>query len=500
MGRFLSIWLPYLITDRATRLRAELKATAFVTVAPDRGRMIIKAVNLVAVQQGIAAGMVVADAKAMLPDLTVLQHQEGIEGKLLSKLAEWCLRFTPVAAVDPPDGIVLDISGCAHLWGGEAMYLKDILSKLDNIGFTASAAIADTVGTAWAVARFETENRIVLPGRQLETISPLPPAALRLEASVVERLQKLGLYKISHFINMPRSVLYRRFGQALLNRIDQALGQAIEIPEPVQPAVIYQERLSCLEPIKNRSGIDIALERLLKQLCRQLSKEGKGLRTAIFKSYRIDGNLQQITIGTNRPARSVQHLLKLFEQKLDGIRPGLGIELFVLEAPVVEELSAQQESLWKVLGDSEPNTELFSLLDRIAGKVGSNAVHRYLPAAHFWPERSFKAATPIFEKTDATWRKDRARPIILLPVPEKIEVTVPLPDYPPMLFIYKGKIYKVKKADGPERIEREWWLDKGLQRDYYCVEDETGARYWLFRAGHYHDKNKPEWFIHGFFA
>lgn len=501
MGRYLSIWIPQLVTDRAIKLRPELKDIAFVLAVPQRGRMVVRAASTMAIKQGIVTGMVVADARAMQPDLKIYNHKPGLEERLLTELAEWCLRFTPIAAIDAPDGLMLEITGCAHLWGGEQVYLSDIIAKLNNYGYTVSVAIADTIGTAWAMARYG-KSSLVEPGCQLDALLRLPPAALRLEAPVLERLHKLGFYKVSGFIHMTRTVLRRRFGQGLLDRIDQALGQAIEAIEPIQPATIFQERLPCLDPIRTAVGIGIALNKLLEQLCRHLAKENKGLRTAVFKGYRIDGVVEKIEIGTNRAVRNIAHLFKLFEQKIATITPALGIELFVLEAPLVEELSVQQESLWSVLGGDE-STALASLLDRIAGRVGMSAIHRYLPAAHYWPERSIKPASSIYEKTGTAWKTDRPRPLCLLAQPEPVEVTVPIPDYPPMLFIYKGQVHKIKKADGPERIEREWWLEQGRVRDYYYVEDEAGARYWLFRSGHYEqhkEQHTPEWFIHGFFA
>lgn len=498
MTRFLSIWLPQLIPDRAVYLRPELKDIPFVLAAPVRGRMIVQAAGNAAIRKGIVQGMVVADARAILPELKVFKDREGRLEKLLTELTEWCLRYTPVAAVDLPDGIMLDVSGCAHLWGGEVAYLNDLTGRLKLQGYSVKAAIADTIGTAWAAARYGKGNPVVEPGQQMDALMPLPPAALRLDTGILDRMHKLGFYRIGSFIDMPRTVLRRRFGQQLLNRIDQALGQAMEMLEPVRPATIFQERLPSLDPIRTRIGIEIALNKLLEQLCQRLLKEGKGLRSAVFKGFRIDGVTEQIEIGTNRAAHNVAHLFKLFEQKIAAITPALGIELFILEAPVVEDLSVQQEALWNILGGDE-STELANLLDRIGGRVGVNAIHRYLPAEHYWPERSIKPAVSLNDKPDTQWRIDRPRPVCLLSKPEKIEVTVPIPDYPPMLFIYKGQIHKIKKADGPERIEREWWLEQGLVRDYYYVEDEQGARYWLFRSGQYED-HTPEWFIHGFFA
>ncbi len=192
------------------------------------------------------------------------------------------------------------------------------------------------------------------------------------------------------------------------------------------------------------------------------------------------------------------HIFKLFETKIDQIEPALGIELFLLEAQKVEDVSPMQESLWEQISGLD-NIPLSELLDRVEAKFGNGHVHRYLPDEHYWPERSIKLASSISEKPTTAWKADRPRPVQLLPMPEKIEVAAPVPDYPPMNFRYKGKLHKIIKADGPERIEQEWWLQQGQHRDYYYVEDEEGCRYWLFRLGHYTDKTYG-WFIHGFFA
>jgi protein ImuB len=496
--RFIAIWFKHLTTDRMVRSQPELKDIPFVLSAPERGRMVIKAANTAAQTKGINVNMVVADCRAIFPTLQVFDDKPGQAEKLLNAFAEWCLRYTPVVAVDLPDGLILDISGCAHLWGGERPYLKDILTKLRGYGYDVRAAIADTIGTAWGVSRFGQVSPIVEPCSQMEVLLPLPPAALRLEPSILERLEKLGLYQIRNFINLPRKALRRRFGQSLLSRLDQALGQEHEGMHPIQPVEPYQERLPSLEPIRTATGIEIALRQLLEQLCLRLAKEGKGVRKCVFKGYRIDGNVQQIEIGTNQSSRNVKHLFKLFELKIATIAPALGIEVFTIEAPIVEDISVTQDALWDFT-EGGNGTAIAELLDRIAGKLGEGTIRRYLPDEHYWPERSIKVATSLTEKSETGWRTDMPRPIHLLPKPEVIDVTVPMPDYPPMLFRYKGVLHNVKKADGPERIEQEWWLEQGLYRDYYCIEDEQGARYWLFRLGSY-DSGEPKWFIHGFFA
>lgn len=495
--RFVSIWFSHLTTDWRIRRQPELKDAAFVLAAPERGRMVVKAISAAAQAKGISTGMVVADCRAIFPTLAVFDDDPELTGKLLRALAEWCLRYTPIAAVDLPDGLILDVSGCPHLWGGERGYLKDIISKLSGYGYHVRAAIADTIGTSWAVSRFGKVSPIVEPGMQNEALRLLPVAALRFEQSVVDRMNKLGLYQAGSIIKMPRSAIRRRFGAQTVERLAQALGEETEAIEPVLPIQPYQERLPSLEPIRTATGIEIAIRHLLEKLCHRLQQEEKGLRKAILKLYRVDGKTQQVEIGTSRPSSHTEHLFKLFELKINTIAPALGIELFILEAPVVEELPGVQETFWKTAGCNYK--EVAELLDKLAGKIGMQAIHRYLPDEQFWPERSIKLASNLDEMPSTNWPTDLPRPIHLLNTPEAIDVMVRIPDYPPVHFRYKGQLHLVKKADGPERIEQQWWITRGEHRDYYCLEDEKGARYWVFRLGHY-GSDEPKWFLHGFFA
>jgi len=497
--RYVSIWFRRLTTDWLTLRRPELRSLPFVFAIPDHGRMVITAVNAAAAAEGIVPGMVASDAKAIVPALEVIDDIPGKAARLLKALGEWCIRYSPIIAIDLPDGLILDVSGCAHLWGGEQPFLKEIVTRLRSKGYDVRAAVADTIGAAWAVARFGQVTPIIEPGAHAAALLSLPPAALRLDPMVLDRLQKLGLRSVNSFINMQRSALRRRFGQDLLTRLDQALGLEDEPMQPLHPIEPYQERLPCLEQICTAAGIEIAIKRLLEMLCRRLQSEGKGLRIGILKCYRVDGRIIQAEIGTNQPSHHSGHLFKLFGLKIASIEPGLGIELFILEAPKVEDVSPEQEALWAESPGLE-DTAVAELLDRLAGKVGTGAIRRYLPVEHYWPERSIKQASSIRERPAISWRTDKPRPVQLLTPPEPIKVAAPIPDYPPMLFIYKGKRHSVKKADGPERIEREWWLDTGEHRDYYHVEDAEGQRYWVFRSGHYDKERKDQWFLHGFFA
>jgi len=519
--RFVLIWLPYLKTDWFSVRQSLLRELPFVLVIPDHGRKLISAANESAIKRSITPGMVAADAKAIFPSLQVIDDQPGLAERLLRRMAEWCIRFSPCVAVDGDDGLIIDATGCSHLWGGDKFYLEDIIARFQKHGYTVRAAIADTIGTAWAVARFEKENFIVEPGQQAVALLSLPAAALRLDDDTVDRLNKLGLRQVKDFIGMPRSALRRRFdgkevksqklkvktsvmvnsgsgSRDIITRINQAVGLEEEIIQPVHPIEPYQERLPCLEPIVTATGIEIALQRLLENLCKRLKQEGKGIRTAVLKCFRVDGKIEEIIIGTIRASHHVEHLFRLFELKINSIEPALGIELFILHATKVEDHSPMQEKIWNSEAGLQ-DERIAELLDRLSCKIGMSSIHRYLPDEHYWPERSMKNVLSLDETTSTQWKVDRPRPLQLLARPECIEVTAPIPDYPPMNFRYKGKLHTIKKAEGPERIEQEWWIEQGQHRDYYYVEDEEGCRYWLFRLGHYEDVSY-RWFIQGYFV
>jgi protein ImuB len=497
--RFVAIWFPQLITEWLMIKQPALQTIPFVFAAPDHGRMRITAASPMVQAPGFNTGMALADARTIIPGLQAFDHKPGRAARLLNGIAAFCIRYTPIAAIDLPDGIILDASGCAHLWGGERAYLTEITNRLQNKGYTTRTAMADTIGVAWAFAHYGKQTAIIESGKEAAALFALPPAALRLPPETIECLQKLGLNQVGRFISMPRSALRRRFGHELLLRIDQALGSEEEPLQPFQPVVTYQERLPCMEPIATATGITIALQRLLDTICQRLQQEEKGIRAASFTGYRTDGKMVQIAIGTNRASHNAKHLFKLFEPRIDTIEPAMGIELFVLQATKVEDSPAWQQKLWAGSCGVE-DTGLAELLDRIANRIGAANIHRYIPDEHYWPERSLKPATALAEKSNTPWQTDRPRPTQLLSKPVSIEVTAPVPDYPPMLFRYKNKLHKIKKADGPERIEREWWLEEGPHRDYYYVEDEEGGRYWLFRSGHYTADKTQQWFMHGFFA
>ncbi len=497
--RFVSIWFRHLATDWFLLRQPTLCNKAFVLKAASHGKMLVTATNELAEAQGIYSGMAVADARAIFPSLEVLDDIPGLENKLLYRIAEWCVRFTPVVSVDLPGGLLLDVTGCTHLWGGDELYIAAIAEKFQEHGYDIRVAMAGTIGAAWAIARYGNNNFVIGHNQQTAALLSLPAASLRLEPGIIEQLDKLGLRQVRDFIAMPRTALRRRFGAAMLERIDQAIGNVEEMLQPIQPIEPYMERLPCPEPIVTAAGIEIALKRLLELLCLHLQREAMGLRTAVFKCFRVDGKIINIEIGTNRPSHNAQHLFKLFDIKLPDIEPGAGIELFVLTAPKTENQISLQESIWETSLGLD-NNELSELLDRLTCKIGMGHIHRYLPDEHYWPERSIKPAASLSDKPTTVWKPEKPRPLQLLSKPELVDVTAPIPNYPPMLFRYRGKLHKIIRADGPERIEQEWWIQEGQHRDYYRVEDEFGNRYWLFRSGHYSVEKTYQWFIHGFFA
>lgn len=496
--RFVSIWFPYLATDWLAGKHPHLTNIPFAFKATIGNRVVITAANSLANAQGIQPNMVLPDAKALYPALHVVDNVPTIAVQLPIKIAEWCIRFTPIAAIDYPASVLLDVSGCTHLWGSEENYVNDILKRLNQKGYNARIAMADTIGCAWAMARYGNQS-IVESGKQTHVLSPLPVTALRLSEETVLLLQKLGLRQIKDLIAIPHTALRRRFGTMLIQRLRQALGSEEETLQPVHPIQPYQERLPCMELIKTKEGIEIALQHLLTKLCARLCKEGKGLRAASFVAWQLNGGTSGIEMSTNQPSQNAERIFELFSIKISTIEPKEGIELFVLQATKVEDAVVKQEALWQTTGIAL-NTEVLELMDRFANKFGAQTIQRFLPTEHYWPERSFIRATHLHEQPTTKWNLDRPRPLHLLAPPELINVTAPIPDYPPLNFRYKEILHTVTKADGPERIEQEWWIQDGEHRDYYAVEDEEGKRYWLFRSGHYNETKSPKWFLHGFFA
>jgi len=496
--RFISIWFKYLLTDREAIRQKSLRELPVAFTEPDHGRLLVTAMNAHAERCGIKCGITVSDARVIAPGIQLFETKPGRNIKLLKGLAEWCLRYTPLVMVDPPDGLLLDVTGCTHLKGSEIDYLKDIVGRLRGLGYAIRPGMADTIGCAWAMARCAESGLIVPTGGQRNALMPLPPACLRLGTDILIKLNQLGFYQVGSFIHLPKSVLKRRFGASIVLRLYQALGQEAEFLLPLKEPVPYSERIALLEPIRTREVIETTVHALIDTLCKRLYGEGLGLRSAVLTYLRIDGKSGQLTIGTNHPSQRTDHIFKLFALQFDQVAPGLGIEQFILDASKTEPASDKQNLLWngKPAADSEQVAEL---LDNVAARVGGDHIHRYLPQEHHWPERAAGNTADLTQVPESEWPEDHIRPVQLLEPPEPIEAMALTPDYAPRQFVYRNERHVIVNADGPERISHEWWIEDGGYRDYYVAEDEDGMRYWLFGTPNDLPGQTRRWFIHGYF-
>lgn len=497
--RFVFIWFRHLLTDWHVRRHPEMKTVPFAFTLPSKGREVIIACNEICERAGIHAGMALPDARTFEPSIQRVESKEKITDQLLNALAGYCMRYSPNVTIMEPEGLGLDTTGCAHLWGGEAAYLKHVITSLRDLGYDVRAAMADTIGAAWGIARYGVERPIIPSGSQRDAIASLPPSALRLDDAVIARLKRLGLKKISQLYGIPRSHLIRRFGEVIALRLNQALG---DIPENLVYKSFHEpyiENLMTPEGVATAEGIAAALSSLLEQTCQRLKNEHKGVRYLVLDCFRVDGNVQTVEIGTSRPSQNPEHLFHLFSNKLDKIEPALGIEQFRLTASHTEKIDKVQGSL---LNDryGMNETEVKEMVDRLSNRFDPTQVYCFLPQKRHWPENSVKAVSFANVLNEAEWRKNALRPVTLLKKPEPIEVTAPVPDYPPIFFKHRNKMHRVSKADGPERIEQEWWIKGGPPRDYFKLEDDQGQRFWVFRAGQYNSDQPPRWYLHGHFA
>jgi protein ImuB len=471
----------------------------FVLATTAGGRRVITAANGLARTEGISPGMGLADARALEPALGIGEADFIADAAALTKLAHWCDRFSPSTAPYGSDGIFLDVTGCAHLFGDEAGLAAQAVDRLARLRIECRAAIADTPGAAWAMSRFSGKNLVTVPhGMARPALALLPIEALRLEPDIIALLLRLGIQRIGELYPIPRAALAARFGDAVALRLDQALGVAAEPLSPLPPAPLRWSRRSFAEPIATAEAIATATQELLQHLCRRLGEEGMGARQLILALYRVDGRIERATIGTAFPSRDPRHLWRLFEERVPEIDPGLGIEDMVLTVARADKLAQEQRDL---SGDATDGTDLAALVDRLATRLGPRALARAVLRESHIPERAVRFVAPLAEpKAPAIWDPAKPRPVRLLSRPEEITVTALIPDDPPSLFIWRRQTHRVRHADGPERIADEWWRAEAEARDYYRIEDEEGCRFWVYRAGLYQPETPVHWFLHGFFG
>ncbi|MGH7044986.1 MAG: DNA polymerase Y family protein [Stellaceae bacterium] len=490
---------------------APVEEPPFATVIDAAGRRLLAAVNPAAAAAGLAPGMPLADALSFLPGLAAAAAEPATDAAALRQLAEWCSRYSPWTAPDGCDGVRIEITGSAHLWGGEASLAADLAARLDRRGLACRITIADTLAAAWALARFAPAgDRIaILPaGETCAGLAALPVEALRLDLATAQGLRRVGLKRVGDLAAMPRAALARRFGEVVMRRLDQAQG---DLPEPLSPlgeAPVRRMRLSFAEPIADPADLARATERLTADLAGRLALEGAGARRLDLAFHRVDGRVERIRLGTARPSRDPHHLAALFTERLDTVDPGLGIEDVILAAFAVEPLPAEQLGLAGSPRSIASDGGIAPLLDRLGNKLGLDALYRIEPRASHIPERASVYVSPTASAADAQWRDlsgKPPRPIRLLDPPQPIEAAWLLPDDPPFRFTWRHRPHRVTRADGPERISGEWWRPGAPDcvnaiRDYYRVEDEDGRRFWLFRAGLAGSDHRPRWYVHGLFA
>jgi protein ImuB len=439
-----------------------------------------------------------------VPGLAVLDADPAGDADGLNKLALWALRrVSPVVTADQPDGLVIDTTGADHLHGGEQAMLETIVRKFDQSGVEARAAIADTWGAAHAAARFLGREVLVIPPGQSEAmLRPLPLAALRLDIAAVTGLRTLGFETIGDLLDQPRAPLALRFGPEIGRRLDQALGRLAEPVDPIRATELVEVRRVFGEPIGAPETIARYTGKLVETLCAELEQRGLGARQLDLLFHRVDNTLQGIRVGTAQPVRDVRRLTRLLCDRIESVDPGFGIEIMVLVAIQAEPLRDRQtiSSLVEV-----PEADVSDLIDVLANRIGEHRLCRFAPVQSDVPERSVARVPPLAPETGATWEGDWPRPPRLLARPEPIETMALLPDNPPMWFTWRGIRRRVRRAEGPERIRGEWWkrdAELTAVRDYFRVEDETGERFWLFRAGdgEHTETGTQNWFLHGIFG
>jgi protein ImuB len=457
----------------------------------------LAAVNASAANVGLRPGMKLAQAQALVPGLVVHDADPAGDAAALVRLAECCVRYAPLAADDPPDGLWIDVTGCAHLHGGEKRLLRDLLRWLHSEGLAACAAVADTPAVAHAVARFGGGG-VVPPGA--DVMADFPIEALRLPPGMLADLRLLGFERVGTLATAARAPLVRRFGPLLATRLDQAADRVFEPIMPVVPPALIQARLAFVEPLLTAEAFGVVISRLVELVCNDMERAGLGARRLDLLFERVDGSVQAIRVGTAKPGRDARHLGRMLSERLERVDPGLGVEAMRLVIAAADRLDFEQMAS-SLVAPAAP--DIAPLVDRLTNRLGEVRVYRIAPVASAVPERSVRLV-PALSRIDGGWPPDLPRPVRLLTPPQPVEAMALLPDHPPVAFTWRRVRHRVRHADGPERIAGEWWKrDPEMQsvRDYFQVEDEDGRRFWLFRHGNGSDAGTGDmrWFLHGLF-
>ncbi len=485
--RIVSLWFPRLASDRV--LRQHPTDAPFALTLKQNNLNRIYCLNREAMRQGLHRGMPYSDARAFCPDLKSHPAEPRKDRDFLHVLRRWATRYCPWVGVEGEDGLVLDVTGSVHLFGGEDAMIADVRHRMVRAGLSVQAGVGDTRGAAWALARYG--EGLAPPGDMLAALKALPVSALRLSDEMSVALQRLGLRRIEDLAKAPRAPLTRRFGPDLLLRLDQALGAQPEGITPLADPPHYGVRMTLPDPIGLLPDVMQGVERLLTKLCAKLKAQDAGARVLCVTLRRVDQDCQQVELRLARPLRDPHRILPMFERGLAEIDAGFGIDQLRLEATRVEPLPAQQVSHVT----TRDKGRLDDLITRLGTRIGLENIHRFLPADSHIPERSFLIAPAAYSAPESGWDFNQPRPVCLFS-PEPVAGTGP---YPPERFRWRRMSLTTGRATGPERIAPEWWLEdenwRSGVRDYWRVETVQGRRLWLF-----YTPQNPGWFVHGEFA
>jgi len=513
--RWLALYLPRIRTDRLIRAgRGPSDDRPLAVYSKESGAYQLKGIDARASALGLTLAMSLADARAMQPKLEAVEAEPEEDARALDNIAAWCERFTPVVVVDPPEGLFLDISGCAHLFGGEEKLRAEIVTRLQAQGFGARAAIAPTPGAAWAFARYRTIAERVDAKRRGEEdwqaeLAALPVEALRLDPNAAALLRRLGLKTIGQILDAPRSSFTARAGENAMLRLDQALGRAREALTPRRPAPPVFALRRFLEPIFTADAVLQVAQDLCGDAIEKLDVRGAGVLRAELVLFGVDGRDRVIGVNVSKPLREVKPLMRLFREKLNVVGESLdaqfGFEAARLDVVRLAEFDARTQTLVSVEANVASAETIGGIVDILSSRLGPKRVVR--PQAHdeHAPERAAgwrsalaaggqgKVVTP---PADGVQR----RPVRLFSPGQQIEVMASVPDGPPIRFRWRRVMREVVRAEGPERISGDWQKQERT-RDYYRVEDKQGRRYWLYREGFYGEtETQPRWYVHGLFA
>ena len=519
--RILYLWLPNIALDRLKRMTRgrgdeNSSSNGMVIVRTEYGRRTIIATCPVSEKLGIVVGWSLGDALALHSKLLVGEIDPMKDKMELTTLANWCGRYTPFVAFDESRieigerGLWLDMTGCAHLFGGEKKLLDNIIDRLCHIGLTACGVIADTPGAAWALAHFgKLPSQIIKPGAQQATIADLPLIGLRLPTSLVEDLSKVGLRQIKSLFSIARAPLRARFGAEVRKRLDQALGLEAE---PISPQISHSPdlvRFVLPDPISTMYSISAVFECLLERLIKKLEIKSLGTRELKVLLYRVDGQLDKLIVSTSQTNRDKSIFSKLFFEKFNNFILDSGVDVITLEATKVDIYQPLQPDL--ISQSDRINSEISVLVDRLVNRFGSSSVIRRSLQESYSPERSettFPVSSnlhysKITQSIGSSFKNTlTVRPLYLLQRPEYIEPLTECNRPLPFQFRWRHTLVNVRRANGPERIAPEWWLveDYYKTRDYFRIEDSDGRRYWLFKERMKQSKKKPSWYLHGLFS